>query len=49
MYTLTDVTKNYPKGRSTVVALRGLNLVIDDRPGPPGCSPGGSTCTPSMA
>jgi len=30
MYTLTDVTKNYPKGRSTVVALRGLNLVIDD-------------------
>ncbi|HEY6296599.1 MAG TPA: ABC transporter ATP-binding protein, partial [Streptosporangiaceae bacterium] len=30
MYTLTNVTKNYPKGRSTVVALRGLNLVIDD-------------------
>jgi putative ABC transport system ATP-binding protein len=30
MYTLTDVTKNYPKGRSTVVALRSLNLVIDD-------------------
>ncbi len=30
MYTLTDVTKNYPKGRSTVAALRGLNLVIDD-------------------
>ena len=30
MYTLTDVTKNYPKGRSMVAALRGLNLVIDD-------------------
>jgi putative ABC transport system ATP-binding protein len=30
VYTLTDVTKNYPKGRSTVAALRGLNLVIDD-------------------
>jgi len=30
MYTLTDVTKNYPRGRSTVAALRGLNLVIDD-------------------
>jgi putative ABC transport system ATP-binding protein len=30
MYTLTDVTKTYPKGRSTVAALRGLNLVIDD-------------------
>ena len=30
MYTLTDVTKNYPKGRGTVAALRGLNLVIDD-------------------
>ena len=30
MYTLTNVTKNYSKGRSTVVALRGLNLVIDD-------------------
>ena len=30
MYTLTDVTKNYAKGRSTVAALRGLNLVIDD-------------------
>jgi putative ABC transport system ATP-binding protein len=30
VYTLTNVTKNYAKGRSTVVALRGLNLVIDD-------------------
>jgi len=30
VYTLTDVTKNYAKGRSTVAALRGLNLVIDD-------------------
>jgi putative ABC transport system ATP-binding protein len=30
VYTLTGVTKNYAKGRSTVAALRGLNLVIDD-------------------
>jgi putative ABC transport system ATP-binding protein len=30
VYTLTDVTKNYAKGRSTVAALRGVNLVIDD-------------------
>jgi putative ABC transport system ATP-binding protein len=30
MYTLTDVTKNYQKGRRTVTALRGLNLVIGD-------------------
>jgi len=30
VYTLTNVTKTYAKGRSTVVALRGLNLVIDD-------------------
>jgi putative ABC transport system ATP-binding protein len=30
VYTLTDVTKNYQKGRHTVTALRGLNLAIDD-------------------
>ena len=30
MYTLTDVTKTYRKGRGTVTALHGLNLVIDD-------------------
>jgi len=30
VYALTDVTKNYQKGRGTVTALRGLNLVIDD-------------------
>ena len=30
MYTLTDVTKNYHKGRRTITALRGLNLVIGD-------------------
>ena len=30
MYSLTDVTKNYQKGRRTVTALRSLNLVIDD-------------------
>ncbi len=30
MYTLTGVTKTYAKGRATVAALRGLNLVIDD-------------------
>ena len=30
MYTLTDVTKNYQKGRRTITALCGLNLVIGD-------------------
>jgi putative ABC transport system ATP-binding protein len=30
VYTLTDVTKTYAKGRTAVAALRGLNLVIDD-------------------
>jgi putative ABC transport system ATP-binding protein len=30
VYTLTDVTKDYQKGRRTVTALRSLNLVIDD-------------------
>ena len=30
MYNLTDVSKNYQKGRRTVTALRGLNLVIGD-------------------
>ena len=30
MYTLTDVTKTYQKGRRTITALRGLNLVIAD-------------------
>jgi putative ABC transport system ATP-binding protein len=30
MYTLTDVTKNYQKGRRTVTAVRSLNLVIND-------------------
>jgi putative ABC transport system ATP-binding protein len=30
VYTLTNVTKNYQKGRHTVTALRGLNLAIDD-------------------
>lgn len=30
MFTLSNVTKNYPKGRRTVAALRGVNLVIDD-------------------
>jgi putative ABC transport system ATP-binding protein len=29
-YTLTDVTKNYQKGRRTVTALRGLNLSIGE-------------------
>jgi putative ABC transport system ATP-binding protein len=28
MYRLTDVTKDYPKGRGVVQALRGVNLVI---------------------
>jgi putative ABC transport system ATP-binding protein len=30
MYTLTDVTKDYPKGRQTVHALRGVNVEIAD-------------------
>ena len=30
MYTLTDVTKSYQRGRRTITALRGLNLVIGD-------------------
>jgi putative ABC transport system ATP-binding protein len=30
MYKLTDVTKDYPKGRGTVHALRGVDLVIED-------------------
>jgi putative ABC transport system ATP-binding protein len=30
MYTLTNVTKSYPKGRRTVHAVRDLNLGIDD-------------------
>jgi putative ABC transport system ATP-binding protein len=30
MYRLTDVTKDYPKGRGVVHALQGVNLVIDD-------------------
>jgi putative ABC transport system ATP-binding protein len=30
MYTLNGVTKNYQKGRGTVAALRGVDLVIDD-------------------
>jgi putative ABC transport system ATP-binding protein len=30
MYKLTAVTKNYHKGRSTVAALRGVDLVIED-------------------
>ena len=30
MYKLSGVTKNYQKGRSTVAALRGVDLVIDD-------------------
>jgi putative ABC transport system ATP-binding protein len=28
MYRLTDVTKDYPKGRGVVQALRGVNLVV---------------------
>jgi putative ABC transport system ATP-binding protein len=31
MYKLTEVTKNYRKGRDTVHALRGVEAVIDDR------------------
>jgi putative ABC transport system ATP-binding protein len=30
MYKLTGVTKDYPKGRGTVAALRGVDLVIED-------------------
>jgi putative ABC transport system ATP-binding protein len=30
MYTLTGVTKNYPKGRDLVPALRGVDLTIED-------------------
>ncbi len=30
MYELSKVTKNYQKGRRTIPALRGLNLVIGD-------------------
>jgi putative ABC transport system ATP-binding protein len=30
MYKLTDVTKDYKKGRETVHALRGVDLVIED-------------------
>jgi len=30
MYELSNVTKNYQKGRRTIPALRGLNLVIGD-------------------
>ena len=30
MYRLTDVTKDYPKGRGVVHALRGVNVVIED-------------------
>jgi energy-coupling factor transporter ATP-binding protein EcfA2 len=30
MYKLSGVTKNYTKGRSTVAALRGIDLVIED-------------------
>src|SRR6266851_5657280 len=30
MYRLTDVTKDYPKGRGVVHALQGVNVVIED-------------------
>src|SRR5208282_3825920 len=30
MYKLTGVTKNYQKGRDKVVALRGVDLVVED-------------------
>ena len=30
MYKLSAVTKNYQKGRGTVAALRGVDLVIED-------------------
>jgi putative ABC transport system ATP-binding protein len=31
MYKLSNVTKNYQKGRQTVAALRGVDLVVEDR------------------
>jgi putative ABC transport system ATP-binding protein len=31
MYKLSGVTKNYQKGRQTVAALRGVDLVVEDR------------------
>ena len=31
MYKLTGVTKDYQKGRQSVAALRGVDLVIEDR------------------
>ena len=30
MYKLSGVTKNYAKGRETVAALRGVDLVVED-------------------
>jgi len=30
MYKLSGVTKNYVKGRDTVAALRGVDLVVED-------------------
>jgi putative ABC transport system ATP-binding protein len=30
MYRLTDVTKDYPKGRGVVHALQGVNMVLED-------------------
>jgi putative ABC transport system ATP-binding protein len=30
MYRLTDVTKDYPKGRGVVHALQGVNMVLGD-------------------
>ena len=30
MYKLSGVTKDYPKGRGMVAALRGVNAVIED-------------------
>ena len=30
MYKLSGVTKNYQKGRETVAALRGVDLVVED-------------------
>ena len=30
MYKLSGATKNYHKGRSTVAALRGVDLAIED-------------------
>jgi putative ABC transport system ATP-binding protein len=31
MYKLSNVTKNYQKGRQTIAALRGVDLVVEDR------------------